>query len=52
MYVCLTEAINASIDSLPLIPLGVAGSLEPTSASLGEGGVTLDKSPVHRRADI
>ena len=26
--------------------------LEPNSASLGEGGVTLDKAPVHHRAEI
>ena len=44
--------INPPIHFLPLIPLRVAGGLEPISASSGEGRDTLDKSPVHRRADI
>ena len=34
------------------ILLGVAGGLEPIPASLGEAGYTLDKPPVHHRADI
>ena len=36
-----------------LILFGVVhGGLEPISKSLGGGGVTLAKSPVHRRADV
>uniref|UniRef100_A0A3Q3VJW6 Uncharacterized protein n=1 Tax=Mola mola TaxID=94237 RepID=A0A3Q3VJW6_MOLML len=46
------QPIHPSIHFLPLIPLGVAGGLEPISASWGEGRDTLDKSSVHRRADI
>ena len=42
----------SSIHFLLLLLLGVAGGLEPSSASSGEGGVTLDKLPAHHRADI
>ena len=43
---------QTSIHLLLLILLGLPGELEPISASLGEGRVTLSKSPVHYRASI
>ena len=42
----------ASLHFLALVLLGVAEGLDPVSASSGEGGDTLEKSPVYRRADI
>ena len=42
---------DPSIHFLTPILSGVTG-VEPISASSGEGGVTLDTSPVHHRADI
>ena len=47
-----SNKLYMSVHFLPFIPLGVAEGVEPISASSGEGGVTLDTSPVHHGAEI
>ena len=43
---------HSFIHFLPLYPVRGRGGLEPIPASWGEAGYTLDKSPVHHRADM